>query len=104
MRYAPSIDIVARLQQEGARVKAYDPQAQERAKKLMPDVVYCSDPYEVAGDSDCLAIVTEWDEFRKLDLKRIKELLKLPIIVDGRNIYDPKQMEEMGFIYRGIGR
>jgi UDPglucose 6-dehydrogenase len=104
MRFAPSIDIIAHLKREGVVVKAYDPQAQERAKQLMPDVTYCQDPYEVAKDSDCLAIVTEWDEFRQLDLKRIKELLKLPIIVDGRNVFDPKQMEELGFIYRGIGR
>ena len=104
MRFAPSIDIIGRLLKEGAKVKAYDPQAQERARKLMPDITYCSDPYEVARDSDCLAIVTEWDEFRALDLKRIKELLKLPIIVDGRNVFDPRQMEELGFIYGGIGR
>jgi UDPglucose 6-dehydrogenase len=104
MRLAPSIDIIARLQKEGAKIKAYDPQGQELARAIMPDLTYCNDPYEVAGDSDCLAVITEWDEFKKLDLKRIKELLKLPIIVDGRNIFDPKQMEEMGFIYRSIGR
>lgn len=104
MRFAPSIDIIAHLKREGASVKAYDPQGQERAKQLMPDVTYCKDPYEVAEGSDCLAIVTEWDEFRQLDLKRIKDLLKLPIIVDGRNVFDPKKMEELGFIYRGIGR
>jgi UDPglucose 6-dehydrogenase len=104
MRFAPSIDIIGRLLKEGARVKAYDPQGQERAKKIMPDVTYCKDPYEVAQDSDCLAIVTEWDEFKQLDLKRIKESLKLPIIVDGRNIFEPEQMEKLGFTYRGIGR
>lgn len=104
MRYAPSIDIIGKLLKAGARVKAYDPQAQERAKKIMPDITYCADPYEVARDADCLAIVTEWDEFRRLDLQRIKELLKLPIVVDGRNIYDPATMTELGFIYRGIGR
>jgi UDPglucose 6-dehydrogenase len=104
MRFAPSIDIIAHLKREGATVKAYDPQSQERAKQLMPDVTYCKDPYGVAQDADCLAIVTEWDEFRQLDMKRIKDLLKLPIIVDGRNVFDPKKMEELGFIYRGIGR
>jgi UDPglucose 6-dehydrogenase len=104
MRFAPSIDIIARLKREGVTVKAYDPQGQERAKQLMPDVTYCKDPYEVAQDADCLAIVTEWDEFRQMDLKRIKDLLRLPIIVDGRNVFDPKKMEELGFIYRGIGR
>ena len=104
MRFAPSIDIIAHLKREGVTVKAYDPQGQERAKLLMPDIIYCKDPYEVAQGSDCLAIVTEWDEFRELDMKRIKDLLKLPIIVDGRNVFDPKKMEELGFIYRGIGR
>jgi UDPglucose 6-dehydrogenase len=104
MRFAPSIDIIGHLLKEGARIKAYDPQSQERARKIMPDITYCRDPYEVADGSDCLAIVTEWDEFKKLDLKRVKELLKLPIIIDGRNILEPKQMEELGFIYRGIGR
>jgi UDPglucose 6-dehydrogenase len=104
MRFAPSIDIIAQLKREGAAVRAFDPQGQERAKQLIPDVTYCKDPYEVAQGSDCLAIVTEWDEFRQLDLKRIKGLLKLPIIIDGRNVFDPKQMEELGFIYRGIGR
>jgi UDPglucose 6-dehydrogenase len=104
MRYAPSIDIIGKLTKGGAQVRAYDPQGQERAMTLMPDITYCRDAYDVAKGCDCLAIVTEWDEFKKLDLKRIKDLLKLPIIVDGRNIYDPNQMAEMGFIYRGIGR
>lgn len=104
MRFAPSIDIIGYLKKEGASIKAYDPQAMERAKEIMPDITYCKSPYEVAENSECLAILTEWDEFRQLDLAKIKSLLKLPIVVDGRNIFDPKQMSELGFIYRGVGR
>jgi UDPglucose 6-dehydrogenase len=104
MRFAPSIDIIGYLKKEGASIKAYDPQAMERAKEIMPDITYCKSPYEVAENSECLAILTEWDEFRQLDLVKIKSLLKLPIVVDGRNVFDPKKMSEMGFIYRGVGR
>jgi UDPglucose 6-dehydrogenase len=104
MRFAASIDIIGYLKKEGASIKAYDPQAMERAKEIMPDITYCKSPYEVAENSECLAILTEWDEFRQLDLTKIKSLLKLPIVVDGRNIFDPKKMSEMGFIYRGVGR
>jgi UDPglucose 6-dehydrogenase len=104
MRFAPSIDIIGYLKKEGASIKAYDPQAMERAKEIMPDITYCKSAYEVAENSECLAILTEWDEFREMDLAKIKSLLKLPIIVDGRNIFDPKQMSEMGFNYQGIGR
>jgi UDPglucose 6-dehydrogenase len=104
MRFAPSIDIIGYLKKEGASIKAYDPQAMERAKEIMPDITYCNSPYEVAENSECLAILTEWDEFRQLDLAKIKSLLKLPIVVDGRNVFDPKKMSEMGFIYRGVGR
>jgi UDPglucose 6-dehydrogenase len=104
MRFAPSIDIIGYLKKEGASIKAYDPQAMERAKEIMPDITYCKSPYEVAENTECLAILTEWDEFRQLDLVKIKSLLKLPIVVDGRNVFDPKKMSEMGFIYRGVGR
>ncbi|MCS7258654.1 MAG: UDP-glucose/GDP-mannose dehydrogenase family protein [candidate division WOR-3 bacterium] len=104
MRFAPSIDIINELQARGAKIKAYDPYAMNNAKKILKDVTYCNDPYEVAKNSEALVIITEWDEFRNLDLMRIKELLKLPIIVDGRNIFDPPKMAELGFIYRSVGR
>lgn len=104
MRFAPSIDIIAKLTAAGAKVKAYDPHSMENAKKVITNIEYCNDPYEVVKDCDALAIITEWDEFKKLDLTKIKSLLKLPIVIDGRNIYDPKTMEKMGFIYRSIGR
>lgn len=104
MRFAPSIDIISYLKKEGALIKAYDPKAMTKAKTIMPDIIYCSSSYEVAENSECLAILTEWDEFKHLDLAKIKSLLKLPIIVDGRNIFDPKVMSELGFIYRAVGR
>ncbi|MFH1097490.1 MAG: UDP-glucose/GDP-mannose dehydrogenase family protein [Candidatus Desantisbacteria bacterium] len=104
MRFAPSIDIIKQLQIEGARIKAFDPVAMERAEGLLEDVEFCKNAYEVAKDSDCLVILTEWNEFRELDLLRIKETMKNPVIIDGRNIYDPAKMKEMDIRYVGIGR
>jgi UDPglucose 6-dehydrogenase len=104
MREAPAIDIISFLEKEGARIKAYDPQAMNNARALLPNVEYCQDPYQAAEGSDALLIVTEWDEFRNLDLGRIKHLLTQPVIIDGRNIYDPKEMEGLGFLYYGVGR
>jgi UDPglucose 6-dehydrogenase len=104
MRFAPSIDIIEALQKDGAKIKAYDPVAMDRAKQVLKDVEYCNDPYDVAKDADCLALVTEWDEFKKLDMAKMKSLLKVPALIDGRNIYDPAKMKELGFIYKGIGR
>lgn len=104
MREAPSIGIVAKLQEEGAKIKAYDPQAMEVAKKILPDITYCETPYQAAEESDALIIITEWDEFKNLDLVKVKKLLKQPVIIDGRNMFAPSQMEELEFIYHGVGR
>ncbi|MFH1369618.1 MAG: UDP-glucose/GDP-mannose dehydrogenase family protein [Elusimicrobiota bacterium] len=104
MRFAPSIDIIRMLQAKGAKIRAYDPAAAEKAKETLKNVRFCKDPYETAKGADCLAILTEWDEFKKLDLNRIKKLLKLPIIIDGRNIFDVEKMEKLGFTYKGLGR
>ncbi|HKW06926.1 MAG TPA: UDP-glucose/GDP-mannose dehydrogenase family protein [Candidatus Dormibacteraeota bacterium] len=104
MREAPSVDIAKVLLAAGATVRAYDPAAVERARRLVPDVEYLGDAYEVADGADALVLVTEWNEFRQLDLRRIKRLMRRPVIVDGRNIYDPAVMKELGFTYRGIGR
>lgn len=104
MREAPSIKIINALQRKGAKIKAYDPQAQENASQLIKNVVFCRDPYEVAKDADALLIVTEWNEFRQIDLSKIKKLMKKPILIDGRNIYEPDKMKELGFIYQGVGR
>ena len=104
MRDAPSIDIANVLLSAGAEVRAYDPAAMDRSKQLLPQVVYCKDPYEVATGADAIVLVTEWNEFRQLDMARVKQLMRRPVIVDGRNIYDPAAMKGLGFTYRGIGR
>jgi len=105
MRNAPSIDIIQALVHDGAKVRAYDPVAVPNAQKILDEgVTFCKDPYEAAHGADALVIVTEWDEFRELDLERVRELLAQPIIIDGRNIFDPAQMKALGFVYESIGR
>ncbi|MDD5557325.1 MAG: UDP-glucose/GDP-mannose dehydrogenase family protein [bacterium] len=104
MRSAPATDIIAALQHEGASIRAYDPQAMQNARRLLTGVRYCANPYDAAKGADALLIVTEWDEFRDLNLDRIRRLMAHPIVIDGRNIFDPDVMEEKGFIYKSIGR
>jgi UDPglucose 6-dehydrogenase len=104
MREAPSIHIIEKLQEQHVRIKAYDPQAMKNASAILIDVQYCKTPYEVAEGSDALIILTEWDEFKNLDMAKVKRLLKQPVIIDGRNIFDPFQMKQMGFLYLGVGR
>jgi UDPglucose 6-dehydrogenase len=104
MREASSIPIILGLQKKGARIKAYDPEAMQEAKKILQDVTYCTGPYEVAEGSDAIVLLTEWNQFRLLDLKRIKGLLKEPVFIDLRNVYEPLHMREMGFRYCGVGR
>ena len=104
LRSAPSIEIIKDLQAEGARVRAYDPQAMEKAKEIFSGVKFCKDAYETAKGADCLVIVTEWNQFKELDLTKIKKLMRQPVIVDGRNIYDPQAMKRNDFRYTGIGR
>jgi len=104
MRFAPSLELINLLQREKARIKAYDPVAMDKAKEILRNVEYARDPYEVAKGSNALVIVTEWDEFRKMNLERIKNLLVNPVIVDGRNIYELQKMKQLGFIYKSVGR
>jgi len=104
IRFSPAIEIIKMLQEQGAKIKVYDPQAMEKAKKVLKNIKFCMDSYAVAKNSECLVILTEWDEFKKLDLKRLRELLKHPIVIDGRNIYEPEEMKKLGFIYKGVGR
>ncbi len=104
MREAPSIAIIQGLQSKGARIKAYDPEAMEQAKKILEDVDYCKGPYEVAEGSHALVLITEWNRFRRLDMERIKGLLQEPIFIDLRNVYEPHHMRELGFTYCGVGR
>jgi UDPglucose 6-dehydrogenase len=104
MREAPSVEIIHLLQSEGARVRVYDPVAMVNARLYLQDVTLCQDAYEVASGADALVIVTEWNEFKHLSLSRLKEAMRRPVIVDGRNIYDPEQMKALDFVYRGMGR
>lgn len=104
MRSAPSIDIIKMLQSEGASIKAFDPVSNEKAQQILKNVTFCKDPYEVAQGSDCLVVITEWNEFKEIDLAKVKDEMANPVIIDGRNIYDPAKMKEFGFIYYGIGR
>jgi len=104
MRSAASVDIVNSLIEAGARVKAYDPKAMKKARHLLPGAGFCKDPYEVAKNSDALVIVTEWHEFEVMDLTRIKKLMKNPLVIDGRNIFEPERMKRLGFKYISIGR
>ena len=104
VRMSPAIELCRRLQQEGAVLRAHDPKAMEKAKALLKDVTYVEDMNEVAEGCDALVIATEWDEFRHLDLERARRVLTHPILFDGRNLFDPAEMERRGFIYKSIGR
>jgi len=104
IRSSPAIDIIRALQSEGAKIKAYDPCAMEKTKEVLDKIRFCKDPYEVAKESDCLLVLTEWDEFKELDFAKIKKSLKRPFLIDGRNIYEPQRMKKLGFNYIGIGR
>ena len=104
MRDAPSLDIVPALIKAGVTVKAFDPESMHEAREMMPDIVYCDSAYEAIEGADALAILTEWDQFRALDLQQVKASLKTPLVVDLRNIYEPAAMRDQGFVYHGIGR
>jgi len=104
MRDAPAAEIIHLLQNEGARIKAYDPVAMEVAKGVLNAVTYCANAYEVAEGSDALVVMTEWNEFKHLDRARIKKAMRQPILIDGRNVYDVEEMHSLGFVYRGMGR
>ncbi len=104
MRDAPSVEIIRGLLKNGAKIRAYDPVAMEEAAKLLPDVDYVEDEYAAVKDADALVFVTEWNQFRALDMARIRDLMKTPKIADLRNIYQPEGMRELGFSYIGVGR
>ena len=104
MRDAPSIELAHMLEHEGAQVKAYDPVAMSNAKSILRDITYCDNPYSVAEGADALILVTEWNEFKQLDMHRIAQSMRHAVLFDARNIYDPAKMRELGFTYRGIGR
>jgi len=104
MRDSPTIPLIHGLQKRGAKIRAYDPEAMENAKKIFDGVTYCSDAYETADGADALVIATEWNEFRALKLERVKKLLRAPLILDLRNVYDPQRMKAEGFTYVCVGR
>ncbi|MCM8767183.1 MAG: UDP-glucose/GDP-mannose dehydrogenase family protein [Candidatus Omnitrophica bacterium] len=104
IREAPSIDIIKLMKKEGAILKCHDPKAIENMKKIFPDIFYSENPYEITKDSHLLIFLTEWNDYKKLDFKKIKDLMKMPYIIDGRNFLDYKILRKLGFVYRGIGR
>jgi UDPglucose 6-dehydrogenase len=104
MRDSPTIPIIRGLQERGATIRAYDPQAAENAKTFFDDVVYCDDAYSTAEGSDALVLATEWNEFRALNFDRIRKALRQPVLVDLRNVYDANRMAALGFRYTSVGR
>ncbi|WP_406856803.1 UDP-glucose/GDP-mannose dehydrogenase family protein [Alsobacter sp. KACC 23698] len=104
MRDAPSLALITALQDQGAKIRAYDPEGMEAARKMLTDVSYAPNSYDCVEGADALVLVTEWDAFRALDLGRVKRLLKEPVVVDLRNVYRPDDMKKRGFTYVGVGR
>ncbi len=111
MREAPSVDIIRWVTSQGAEVRVYDPVAAETSRAAleaervrMEQVHFCSDAYAVAQDTDALVIVTEWNEFKSLDMMQIRSSMRRPVLIDGRNLYESTEMNRLGFIYRGMGR
>ncbi len=104
MREAPSVDIIKGLLDNGARIRAYDPVAMTEAAKVLPGIEYAEDEYVAVTDADALVFITEWNQFRALDMRRIRDLMRVPKIADLRNIYSPEDMRELGFDYVGVGR
>ena len=104
VRGSPAIAIIRRLCREGAQVRAYDPAAEANARRVLPEITYCPGPYETAVGSDAVVVLTEWDEFRRLDLKRLRGVMRRPVLIDGRNIFDPGAARSEGFYYSGMGR
>jgi UDPglucose 6-dehydrogenase len=104
VREAPSLDIIRELRRRGARVQAYDPAAMEQARRVLPDVDYRTDAYSATEGADVLVLITEWNQFRNLDLERIKTLVRRPILLDLRNVYEPERVKALGFEYHGVGR
>jgi len=104
IRESPSIDIIKLLLKEEAKIKCFDPLAMDNTRKILPSLTYCQDEYETVEHCDALVIATEWNQFRNLDLTKIKKLLKSPILLDLRNLYEPATLKSLGFIYEGVGR
>jgi UDPglucose 6-dehydrogenase len=104
VRDSPALGIVAELAERGARIQAYDPAAMEQARNVLPDILYRPDAYSAAEDADAVVLMTEWNQFRNLDLARVKSAMRRPILVDLRNVYEPERVRGLGFQYQGVGR
>lgn len=104
VREAPSLEVIHLLQNEGANIQAYDPQARETAAHFLKGVKICENPYQVAEGADAIVLATEWNEFKQLDFERIKKLMRKPVIMDGRNLWDAEKLRALGFQYFGVGR
>jgi UDPglucose 6-dehydrogenase len=104
LREAPALEVAELLLKEGVHVRAYDPVGMDHASLLAPEIEMAQDAYALADQADAIIVCTEWNEFIQLDLERIRDLMSQPVIVDGRNIYDPRQMADLGFKYRGFGQ
>jgi UDPglucose 6-dehydrogenase len=104
VREAAALDIIHILQTEGAKIRAYDPVAMENARRSNPAIAFCNDAYATAEHADALVLVTEWNEFKQLDMQRVAASMNRRVLIDGRNLYEPSKMREIGFEYRGIGR
>ena len=104
LRFAPSLKVIEMLKEEGAKIKAFDPQSMHKAKSILKDIYFAKDPYDAARGCDCLLIITEWNEFKELDFSRLKKIMRYPLIIDGRNLYDKNKLSKLGFTYIGIGR
>jgi UDPglucose 6-dehydrogenase len=104
IRMSPAIDLCHRLQKEGATLRVHDPKAMDKARAVLREVTYLDDMNAVADGCDAIVIATEWDEFKQLDLERARKSLTHPIMFDGRNLFDPAEMERLGWIYKSVGR
>jgi UDPglucose 6-dehydrogenase len=104
MRDSPTIDIIRGLQQRGAHIRAFDPAAMDNARQIFENVDYRADAYAVAEEADVVVVATEWNQFRHLDLERVKDAMRTPMVLDMRNIYDPQRMRGLGFTYDCVGR
>jgi UDPglucose 6-dehydrogenase len=104
MREAPSIPLVTGLLDMGAKVRAHDPVGMEQARKVLPEIDYADDPYVCVKGADAMVVVTEWVQYRTLDLERLKRDMKQPVVIDLRNIYRPEDMAASGFVYESVGR
>jgi len=104
IRESPAIDIIEALLKMGVQIRAYDPAAMAEAGKVVKNITYCEDAYDAARDADAVVLLTEWNEFRNLDLERLRSCLRQPVFIDLRNVYDDQRMSRVGFRYYGVGK